>query len=147
MANNPIFSTKELYSGKKYIVPLLLYAVGACCLFIQFPNILDSALGYVIGTAFLMVFIYPFTRSTQIKKSYIDLYEDHIEGFSVTQSYWTNDACSFSLTYDQILNVESQKDIVKIYFNGGNYLVQATECEAKVCEIINSFKGAKSENK
>lgn len=137
-----IFSTKGLYTSKNLILPLFLYIFASVCLFIGYPNLLDSIIGYIIAMGFILIFIFPFSRAIQIKKSYIELYEDYIVGFSIPKKYFsfTPDACNFKLHYSDITHITFQKGIVEIYFQNGSYLVQAKDCEQKVIEIINSQK-------
>ena len=137
-----IFSTKGLYTSKNLILPLFLYIFASVCLFVGYPNLLDSIIGYIIAMGFILIFIFPFSRAIQTKKSYIELYEDYIVGFSIPKKYFsfTPDACNFKLFYSDITHLTFQKGIVEIYFQNGSYLVQTKDCEQKVIEIINSQK-------
>lgn len=130
-----IFSTKNRYNGTNYIIPLVIYVIGMVLFFYQFPHVLKSPVGYVITFGVMSLFIYPFTRSMQIKKSYIEIYEDHIEGVSIPDKN-NSMSCTFNLEYEQISNIEIQTGILKIYFSGGSYLVQAKDCEEKVVSYI-----------
>lgn len=74
-----------------------------------------------------------------MRNSYIDLYENYVSGQSVSDKYFTeSNACIFKLYYKEITHIEILKDkyIVKIYFKGGSYLVQAKNCGEKVEKII-----------
>lgn len=131
-----IFSTKGLYSST--ITPLLIYIIACVCFFYQNPNALSTTGGYVITMIILMIFLLPYMKSNQMKKSYIDLYEDFVTGVSIPQNSLFNAeiSCTFHLGYEDILNVEIQKDIVKVYFAGGTYSVQAKGVEETVAKII-----------
>lgn len=135
-----IFSTKGLYTKEDTLGPLVIYIV-CCVLFgIALWDYLSSLFGMVIFCVLAMFCVIPFWRAQQMKKSYIDLYEGCVVGYSVPQNYFSLSAgaCEFKLDYAQITHLDIQKDIVKIYFNGGNYWVQAKGAENKVVEIIKS---------
>ena len=93
-------------------------------------------IGYVITIGVGTLFALPFSKSLQAKKSYIEIYDTHIAGFSIPKRYFSDSACTFTLDYSDITHISTQKHIVEIHFSGGSYLVQAYEAEQQVIAII-----------
>lgn len=139
MEENILISTKGCYGRCKYFVTVIISLICSLVFTWGFSFIFFGQLYYlllIISTAF---WSYPTWRAWDMSNSYIDLYEDYVSGQSVSDKYYTaSNACIFKLYYTQITHLEILKgqDIIKIYFNGGSYLVQAKGCEEKVEKLI-----------
>ena len=134
MKENIIFTTKGLYNNSNVIIAFVVYAILATIM--CFTMSMYSLVFWLL----MILFIIPYTRATCMKKSYIELYEDHVVGFSVPDNIFSGTASEFKLDYTDITHVEIQQDTVKIYFNGGSYLVQAKGEENTVNKIIQEHK-------
>lgn len=142
MKNNLIFTTQGRYSNKPIIFEFAIVAILGVCFMLIFPNALDSLIGWAISAVFIILVCIPVRRHLQIKKSYINIYNDHIEGLAVPEKCFTiNDASTkFFVVYKDITHTDSQQNIVKIYTVNGCYLVQAVQCEQQVIDIIKQQK-------
>ena len=74
MENKLIFSTKGLYGKGLLILWIILYF---CCFPIFY---IDSAISYLITIAYILVISIPVNKEQCMRKSYIELYDNHIEG-------------------------------------------------------------------
>ena len=121
-----IFTTNGLC--KTSILPAVLGGFGLTLIGL----LAFSWIGFLL-TLFFMIIIVSVCVSKQMamKNSYIDLYESVVKGKTINDGVNT-----FELSYADITNVAYQNNIVRIYFNGGEHLVQATNCEQKVVDII-----------
>lgn len=139
MNNYLILSTKGLY--KNSFVPIIIYVIGAVCFFAMFPHALSTPVGYIATFLVLLLFLMPFINSINMKRSYVELYENFVVGQSIPESpLKNNSSVKFTLRYEDIYNVEIQDKTVKLYFIGGSYTVQANGVESKVVNIIQSQK-------
>lgn len=126
-----LFSTKGCYSGGNVIIMIIVCFFGMLMVATQFSQ---QSLVY---WGFLILFVIPLSNSQSMKRSYIDLYEGFITGQAIPESFWSNNnGAQFHLSYADIQNIEIQGKTVKIYFNGGAYVVQANGVEAQVVNII-----------
>lgn len=84
----------------------------------------------------------PLVKNIGMVKSYIEIYEDHIEGVSIPKKIFggLNEIYTFSLNYEEISSVSSKKNIVVLNYSGGIYEVQAKNVEQKVTNLINKQK-------
>ena len=136
----PIFSTKGRYSNSGVFIAIIIYIIAYGGFLLKFPNALESPISYLVTMCAVPLFGAPLTRALQMKKSYIELYDDYITGFTVNKNSlsFSEKPCQFSLRYTDIIHTNYQSGIVEIYFSGGSYCVQAKGCEQYVIDIINS---------
>ena len=129
-----IFSTKGLY-GKKVVVFWIVFAViMAPIIAIKYSGltILLLLFGFLLGI--------PVVINVRIQQSFIDLYDDHIEGKAIPKNRLFGQHESFRLNYNEIGHISYKTNIVTISFNGGTYEIQAKGVEQKVIEIIKQQK-------
>ena len=139
--NSIIYSTEGNYTKNNLIKALVLYFVGAFSWLYLSIDYIDSPIVIIIFLVLLIVMLIPVNQATQMKQSYVKLHDCFISGKTVSSKPYSNDGgISFTLKYEEIINVDTQKDIVRIYFNGGTYWVQAKEAETIVVDIINQKK-------
>ena len=132
-----IFSTKGFY-GKGACIFYIILSFLFCPIFA-----IDSVITKIITLVYIALMCIPIGKNYGLYKSYIDLYEDHIEGtttpnkvFGAKQSMKT-----FNLNYNEITHLSYKKNIVIISFGSGTYEVQAKSSEQKVINIIKQQSG------
>lgn len=141
MTNGLLFTTKGKYSGGWTMFACITGLVLSVSIFIAnivisilLPVFLLDDIFIVLAISIMFVFsIYGLMKLDRIKKSFIEIRTDNIEGISIAQK-------SFRLQYNQILHLERKDNVVVIYFQGGNYEVQAYGVEQQVVNLIQQQK-------
>lgn len=136
MNKKVLFTTKGLYSSSNVVIAFIL------CLVLALTISITYSMHSVLFWLFASIFVIPVWQARAMKKSYITLYEDHVVGFTVPQKYFSAnvETCEFKLNYVDITHIETQTDLVKIYFIGGSYLVQAKGEVDTVSKMIQERK-------
>lgn len=89
----------------------------------------------IISSFFSIIyFVWAIANMIAVSRSYLYVYDDHIEG--VTAMGLTSSNVSFSLTYDQISHVESAKKQLIIYTPFTKYTVMAMNNQHQAEEEI-----------
>ena len=144
----PFFSTQKLYPISLVIAPCIAIGVIALCIVINLVELASPLLLMLISIGCGALLGLPIVKAVGLRKSYIEFYEDHIEGIAVPSKLFggLNEMRSFELKYDEIITTSSKKDIVTIAYNGGNYEVQAYKSEQKVIKLIKHQKHLLGQN-
>ncbi len=89
----------------------------------------------IISTIFAVVYyVWAIANMISVSRSHLYVYDDHIEG--VTVMGLTSSNVSFSLTYDQISQVETAKKQIIIYTSFTKYTVMAMNNQYRAQEEI-----------
>lgn len=97
----------------------------------------------IISTIFAVVYyVWAIANMISVSRSYLYVYDDHIEG--VTTMGLTSSNVSFSLTYDQISQVETAKKQIIIYTSFTKYTVMAMNNQYHAQEEIRKRISAKN---
>ena len=134
MDKTPIFSTEGLCGIGNVVFVVICTFIGAFIITFSFPEF------SVVYWLLLIIVCIPFTRTLNMRRSYVKLYDDHITGYSMPKNNMSNGACEFHLRYSDITHINAKTNIVEIFFSGGSYLVQAKGVESKVVEMINTYR-------
>lgn len=129
-----LYSTKGKYSSVGIVVGITLYFIGAICFYASYKN---SATTPSPLTAFfpLVLFMMPFINAMNMNRSYVEIYENELIGFSIPRNLLNGKGGKFSLTYDKIISLKYQRDTVTFKFASGEYTVQAKKCAHSVVKI------------
>ena len=140
--NKPFFSTQNLYPVSLVVAPCVAIGVIALCTIINVVKLDSQLLLMIVSIGSGILLSIPIIKSVGLRKSYIEFYEDHIEGVAVPSKLFggLNEMQAFDLKYDEIVTTSSKKDVVTIVYNGGSYDVQAYKCEQKVIKLIKHQK-------
>ncbi len=126
--NDLIFSTQNIKSKPVWgiWVFIIVFPIMA---FVVFPILWASILsGFAIG-----ITVVGFTKIKQTQKSYVELHSDKIIGIDIK-------GVSFELQYNEVARCDFASETVRIYCNGGYYVVRTPNCEQKVINIIKQQK-------
>ena len=139
MQNNLIFSTKGLY-GKGLMIFLIIILICCCPIFM-----VDSIISKIVIFGYTVFCCAIIGREWGLHKSFLDLYDDHIEGKTIPKKLISfngssNEMQSFELKYSEITQITYKKYIVIIHFAGGEYQCQAKNVEQKVVNLIRNKK-------
>lgn len=97
----------------------------------------------IISTIFAVVYyVWAIANMISVSRSHLYVYDDHIEG--VTVMGLTSSNVSFSLTYDQISQVETAKKQIIIYTSFTKYTVMAMNNQYRAQEEIRKRISAKN---
>ena len=143
MYNKLIFSTKGIH-GIGGIIGIIVVVL----LFAPIFAIYSSPLAIMLTLGYACIASIILSKELGMRKSYIDLYEDHIEGKTMPEKWFgaINEMRSFQLEYTEITQVTSKTNLVCIVCLGIEYIVQAEKCEQKVIQIINEKRHLASKN-
>ncbi len=127
-----IYTTKDLISGKDYKtifgVAIALLIIGFIIL-ILFSNLLVCV--YFLGVSVLLTILA--AKMGSYSKSYISLYNDRIEGLSMSRS-----DVIITIRYEDIKKVSVSQDLNKVivYDKYGNFTFQAHNCAKTIADMI-----------
>ena len=140
--NKPFFSTQNMYPVSLIVWSCIGIGVLALCIIISIVETASPLLLMLISIGCGVLLGVPIVKTVGLRKSYIEFYEDHVEGVTVPSKLFggLNEMQSFELKYDEIVTISSKKDVVTIVYNGGSYGVQAYKCEQKVIKLIKQQK-------
>ena len=72
-----------------------------------------------------------------MKRSYVEIYENELIGFSLPKNSFNGKCVKFSFAYDKIISIEYQRDAVTFKFTSSEYTVQAKNCAHNVVNFCN----------
>ena len=130
-----LYSTKGKYSSIGIVIGIVLYIVGAICFYASFGNFSTSAPSPIIAFIPLCLFMMPLINAMNMKRSYVEIYENELIGFSLPKNSFNGKCGKFSLAYDKIISIEYQRDTVTFKFTSGEYTVQAKKCAHNVVNL------------
>ena len=91
--------------------------------------------GVVSGIAIFILILFTENQIILQNKSYVDIYENHIEGVTF-KSKECEGGVNFSVLYSEILKVDTTQGFIIIHTHYNNYKVQALAKEAECKNII-----------
>lgn len=130
-----LFSTKSLYDSF-YVKDRVVYYVVALAIAI-FAFRINFLFGLVFLAVYLILFQKPLQKSSFLKQSYIELYENIISGRFADEKNSNPNETIFSINYLEITHIDdvANQEIV-IHTPQGDYRAQAFRCADKVKNII-----------
>lgn len=87
----------------------------------------------VVGVGY---YIWAIMNMISVSRSYLHIYDDHIEGVTLIPLTGQTGSINFNLTYDQISHVETAKKQIIIYTSFAKYTVMAMNNQYRAQEEI-----------
>lgn len=90
-------------------------------------------IGTLVGVGY---YVWAIMNMISISRSYLHIYDDHIEGVTLIPLTGQTGSISFNLKYDQISHVETAKKQIIIYTSFAKYTVMAMNNQYRAQEEI-----------
>ena len=135
-----IISTKKDKRNPMFWIGFTDFAIILVFAYFFLVNwLLGYFFGVVSSIAIFILVLFTENQILQQDKSYIDIYENHIEGVTF-KSKECEGGISFSVLYSEILKVDTTQGFIIIHTNYNQYKVQAlakeTECKSIICNKL-----------